>query len=60
MILAKLQWYQAGGGVSDRQWRDVLEMLKACREQLDDEYLDRWATELGIDVLLAKARKEAG
>jgi len=58
MILTKLQWYKAGGGVSDRQWRDVLEMLKACREQLDSEYLERWATELGVDELLEKARKE--
>jgi len=59
MILAKLQWYQLGGGVSDRQWRDVLEMLKACQEHLDTTYLDYWAAELGVDELLTKARQEA-
>ena len=59
MILAKLQWYNLGGGVSDRQWRDVLEMLKACQEHLDNDYLDYWAAERGVDELLAKARREA-
>jgi len=59
MILAKLHWYKLGGGVSDRQWRDILEMLKACREHLDNEYLNYWAAELAVDELLARARKEA-
>ncbi len=27
-VLAKLQWYRQGGGVSDRQWTDVLGVLK--------------------------------
>ena len=27
-VLRKLLWFRAGGGVSDRQWRDVLEVLR--------------------------------
>lgn len=54
-ILRKLQWYRAGGEVSDRQWRDVLGILKSQGEALDEEYLLRWAEELAIDDLLQQA-----
>ena len=41
-ILAKLDWYRQGGEVSDRQWRDILGMLKTRAGELDLEYLRRW------------------
>ena len=59
-VLRKLQWYQAGGEVSDRQWRDVLGVMVANRGGLDQEYLDRWANRLGIEDLLRQAAREAG
>jgi len=58
-ILRKLQWYRAGGEVSDQQWLDVLGVLAVGRDRLDHVYLDRWASELGVTDLLAKARAEA-
>jgi hypothetical protein len=58
-ILRKLEWYRAGGEVSEQQWRDVLGVLAVCRARLDDAYLDRWATSLKISDLLARARNEA-
>ncbi len=59
-ILAKLQWYRDCGGVSDRQWNDVLGVLKVQGSTLDRAYLDEWARELGITDLLRQAVDEAG
>jgi hypothetical protein len=59
-ILAKLQWYHDGGGVSDRQWNDVLGVLKVQGAALDRAYLDEWARELGLTALLSRAIDEAG
>lgn len=58
-VLRKLLWHRNGGGVSENQWRDVLGVLAVNATTLDDAYLDRWAAELGIDDLLARARDEA-
>jgi hypothetical protein len=59
-ILAKLQWYRDGGGVSDRQWNDVLGVLKVQGPALDRKYLEEWARELGLAELLARALDDAG
>jgi hypothetical protein len=60
MVLQKLIWYREGGSISDRQWGDVLGILRTQGERLDREYLDRWATRKGLDELLARARADAG
>lgn len=59
IILAKLEWYQMGGGVSDRQWHDVLNVIRVQAEMLDQEYLHHWAEELDIFELLERAMEEA-
>jgi len=59
IVLAKLEWYQAGGGVSDRQWRDVLGVIQVQGDQLDSDYLRRMASTLDVQDLLAKALAEA-
>jgi hypothetical protein len=59
-ILAKLQWYRDGGGVSDRQWTDVLGVLKVQGPALDRAYLCDWASQLGLTDLLARAMDAAG
>lgn len=58
-ILSKLEWYRMGGEVSERQWRDVLGVLKLQAEALDLEYLWKWASELHVRDLLERALKEA-
>lgn len=58
-ILRKLAWFAEGGGTSERQWLDVLGILKVQRERLDRAYLARWAEELGVDELLERAMREA-
>ena len=58
-ILAKLEWYKIGGAVSDRQWRDILGVLKTQSDALDQDYLRRMANQLGVTDLLERARREA-
>lgn len=60
IILHKLEWYKAGGEISDRQWNDVLGILKVQGTHLDMSYLNKWAKGLGISDLLKKALDEAG
>lgn len=59
-VLRKLQWFDEGGRVSDRQWNDILGVLKVQGERLDREYLESWAGRLGVAELLRQARDEAG
>jgi len=60
LILRKLDWYRQGGGVSDRQWRDVLGVLKVQGERLDLAHLRHWAAVLEIADLLERALSESG
>jgi hypothetical protein len=57
-ILAKLDWYRMGGEVSDRQWRDILGVLKTREGELDLDYLRTWATDLNVADLLERALME--
>jgi hypothetical protein len=59
-ILSKLDWYRLGGGVSDRQWNDVLGVMKVQAENLDLAYLRRWADALRLRDLLDRALADSG
>lgn len=59
-VLAKLEWYRKGDEVSERQWTDVLGVLRAAEGALDLGYLRRGAVELGVEDLLDRALGEAG
>ena len=60
MVLQKLIWYREGGSISDRQWGDVLGILRTQGERLDREYLDRWVRRQGLGELFARALADAG
>ena len=60
VVLAKLRWFRLGGDVSDRQWRDITGVLKVQVFDLDFDYLQRWALELGVSDLLERALQDAG
>ena len=59
-ILAKLEWYRMGGEVSDRQWRDILGVMKTRAGDLDLDYLRKWARELKVSDLLERVVSETG
>jgi hypothetical protein len=57
-ILAKLEWYRNGGEVSERQWRDILGVLKIRADTLDFDYMRKWASKLKVSDLLASALQQ--
>ncbi|MBM2811774.1 MAG: hypothetical protein HW416_2533 [Chloroflexi bacterium] len=55
LVLRKLLWYRQGGETSERQWSDVLGVLKVQASRLNGPYLAQWAADLEIDDLLERA-----
>jgi hypothetical protein len=60
VVLAKLDWFNLGGQVSDRQWQDILGVLSAQKATLDLSYLRANALALDINDLLEKALLKSG
>lgn len=58
-VLRKLDWYRQGERVSDRQWRDVVGILRVHRERLDADYLYASASALDLLSDLDEARRQA-
>jgi hypothetical protein len=58
-VLAKLEWYRLGGETSERQWRDVLGVLKVRAGEIDLDYLRKWAKELEVSELLERALRDS-
>jgi hypothetical protein len=54
-ILRKLQWYRLGGETSDRQWTDILGIIRTQGDRLDRGYLRTWASTLEVGDLLERA-----
>jgi len=57
-VLDKILWGQSSR--SEKQWRDVLAILKTQGDGLDYAYLQTWAERLGILASLEQSRIEAG
>jgi hypothetical protein len=58
IILAKLEWYRKGNEVSDRQWIDLMSVVKTQRQRLDVNYMKQMAAEIGVADLLERALAE--
>lgn len=54
-VLRKLRWFQSGGEVSDRQWRDVLAILTVQAQRIDHAELLAAADQLGLGPLATRA-----
>jgi len=59
IIIHKLQWYKMGGLVSERQWLDVIGVIKVQGDLLDKKYLAGWSRKLGLSSLLKEAFEAA-
>ena len=57
-VLAKLEWFRLGGETSERQWWDIVGVLRVTRDA-DREHLQRWALTLGVEDLLERALADA-
>ena len=60
IVLHKLDWYEKGHRISERQWLDVSGVIKIQGASLDLIYLRKWSGELGLADLLEEALREAG
>ena len=58
-ILSMLEWAKRSGG-SERQLRDVFGVWQMRRAELEQDYIDRWARELGVEDLWLQIRDEGG
>lgn len=56
ILLAKLDWYRAGGEVSERQWSDVSRIVKLNRNNMDWKYLESAAQDILVSDLLDRVR----
>jgi hypothetical protein len=57
-VLAKLEWFRRGGETSERQWWDVVGILRVV-DTADHAYLRHWANALGVADLLERALVDA-
>ncbi len=60
IVLLKINWYVQGGRVSERQRNDVMGVLRVQAENLDYDYLNKWARKLGFSTELDKLLDEVG
>ena len=60
LVLSKLRWFRMTNETSERQWFDVLGVLKMNCFDIDTEYIEHWAKELRVDDLLVRAFDESG
>jgi hypothetical protein len=59
IVVQKLDWFQKGNQISERQWSDLLGVMNVQGQKLDIEYLRRWAVALGLSELLERALRES-
>ena len=59
LILHKLVWYRKGNETSERQWLDILTILRLQSVVIDANYIAEWAAKLKVLDLWERIRDEA-
>lgn len=59
ILVRKLVWYRIGSEISERQWRDVLAILKVSGPSIDRGYVRAAAAREGVQDLLERALSES-
>lgn len=55
IVLLKLIQFAESGQTSENQWFDILGVLSVQAGRLDNDYLNKWSAELGLNEILKKA-----
>lgn len=55
IVLNKLDRFRKGGETSERQWADILGVLRIQGARLDLAYMHAWASAIQVDDLLTRA-----
>lgn len=55
VIIAKLDWFRLGGEVSEKQWSDILGILRVQGQNLDFDYLKYWIDQKNLGELFRRA-----
>lgn len=58
LVLHKLVWFRKGNETSERQWLDILTVLKLQAEAIDAAYIAEWAATLNVLDLWERIRHE--
>ena len=59
-VAHKLYWYRQANESSDKQWRDLVGVLKTLRRQIDEPRLRLASGDLGVADLVDGALEAAG
>ena len=59
IVLHKMRWYELTQRSSERQWLDILGVLKVQQDNLDLEYVTHWAKNFGLVDLLEQALRDS-
>lgn len=57
-LLYKLVWYRLGGELSERQWNDVVGIIKIQGDRLDRRYIAQWSKHLKVEDLIARVLRQ--
>ena len=59
VIIARLDWYRREGEISEKQWGDILGILRVQGQNLNFDYLKRWTDDKKLTDLFQRAIQEA-